>query len=245
MAVRSKLITALVVGAGALAVTGVAYAAVTVTFSATMSPNKAKKPAALSVDIKSTDPAAEQPPIMNRVVIKFAKGGKFNPSKFKRCRLASLQARGTSGCPSGSKIGTGTGVGMARPVVVDPVNGKLTLFNGARIGGKDTVLVYVFPDLGPTFVSVGKITKPGGRYTLDFNIPPIKTLPSAPDASVTSVRTKTPVKRVTKRSGKRKRKYYLIVAPSKCTGTWKGSGTFYFATGETRTVPVSQKCKKR
>ncbi len=216
---RRRLITALAVGAGVLAVAGAAYAAVTVTFSAKMSPNKANKPAALSVGINSADPAAEQPPIMNRIVIKFDKGGKFDAKRFKRYTLAKLQARGTNGCPSGSKIGTGTGVGMAKPVVTDPVNGKLTLFNGARVGGKDTVLVYVFPDLGPTFVSVGKVSKRSGRYTLDFNIPPIKTLPSAPDASVTSVRTKTPVKRVTKRSGKRKRKYYLIVAPSKCTGT--------------------------
>jgi hypothetical protein len=62
---------------------------------------------------------------------------------------------------------------------------------------------------------------------------------------VTYVKTKTPVKRVTKRKGKRKRKYYLIVAPRKCKGKWKGSGTFYFATGETKTVPISQRCKRK
>jgi hypothetical protein len=226
---------------GVLALAGAAYAAVTVSFSATMKPNKANKPAGLYVDIKSTDPAAEQPPIMNRIVIKFDKGGKFDPKRFKRCQLAKLQARGPNGCPSGSKIGSGNGVGMAKPVVTDPVNGKLTLFNGAKVGGRDTVLVYVFPDLGPTFVSVGKISKPGGRYTLDFNIPPIKTLPSAPDASVVSVKTKTPVKRV--RKGKRK--YYLITAPKTCKGTWKGTGSFYFTTGQKLDVPISQKCKKR
>jgi hypothetical protein len=237
---RRKLIGALLATVGVLALAGAAYAAVTVSFSATMKPNKANKPAGLYVDIKSTDPAAEQPPIMNRIVIKFDKGGKFNSSKFKRCTLAKLQARGPNGCPSGSKIGTGNGVGMAKPVVTDPVNGRLTLFNGARVGGRDTVLVYVFPDLGPTFVSVGKISKPGGRYTLDFSIPPIKTLPSAPDASVVSVKTKTPVKKV--RKGKRS--FYLVVAPKTCKGTWKGTGTFYFTTGETQTVPFSQKCKR-
>ena len=224
------------------AVASVAYAAVNVTFSATASPNKANKPTALSINIGSTDdtPGALQPPIMNRIVIKLP-GGKYNASKFPRCKLAVLQARGPNGCPRGAKIGSGTGVGLARPVVEDPVNGKLTIFNGEKQGGKDTVLVYVFPDLGPTFVSVGKVIKSGGKYTLDFNIPPIKTLPSAPDASVTSVKTKTPVKRIKKG----KRKHYLIVAPKKCSGTWKASGTFYFATGETKTVDVSQKCKKR
>lgn len=230
----------------ALAVTGIAYAAVNVTFSAKASPAKANKPTGLKVNIASTDdtPGALQPPIMNRIVIKLP-GGKFNANKFPRCKLASLQAKGTKGCSSRSKIGSGTGVGLARPVVEDPVNGKLTLFNGSKVGGRDTVLVYVFPDLGPTFVSVGKVKKRRSGYTLDFNIPPIKTLPNAPDASVTYVKTKTPVKRVTKkRKGKRK-KYYLIVAPRKCKGKWKGSGTFYFATGETRTVKISQRCKRR
>ena len=74
----------------------------------------------------------------------------------------------------------------------------------------------------------------------ESTIPAIKTLPSAPDASVVSVKTKTPVKKVRK-GGK---KYYLITAPKRCKGSWKGSGTFYFRTGEVVTVPVSQKCKK-
>lgn len=241
-----KLTVGLGTAVVALAVAGIAYAAVNVTFSATVKPNKANKPTGLFVNIASTDdtPGALQPPIMTRIVMNLA-GGKYNASKFRRCKLASLQARGPKGCPSKSKIGTGTGIGLARPVVEDPVNGKLTIFNGTRQGGRDTVLVYVFPDLGPTFVSVGKVIKKRGKYNLDFNIPPIKTLPSAPDASVTSVRTKTPVKRVTKKRGKRKTKHYLIIAPRKCSGTWKGSGKFYFANGETKTVKISQKCKKR
>ena len=236
-----KLIVGLGTAVAALAVAGIAYAAVNVTFSATVSPNKANKPTALSVNVASTDdtPGALQPPIMTRIVMKLA-GGKYNASKFPRCKLASLQAKGPKGCPTGSKIGTGTGIGLARPVVEDPVNGKLTIFNGAKQGSRDTVLVYVFPDLGPTFVSVGKVIKSGSKYKLDFTVPPIKTLPSAPDASVTSVKTKTPVKRITK-SG---RKYYLIIAPRTCSGTWKGTGTFYFANGQTKTVRISQKCKR-
>ena len=241
---RRKIFVAGAVATAALVAASAAYAAVTVSFSASVSPSKAGKPTGLNVSILSSDPAAEQPPIMNRIVIKLDGRAKFNPSKFKRCKLNSLQAKGPKGCPSASKIGTGTGVGMARPVVTDPVKAKLTLFNGARTGGKDAVFVYVFPDLGPTFVTVGKISHTGGKYVLDFSVPPIKTLPSAPDASVVSVKTKTPIKHVTKRSHGKRKKYYLIVAPTKCKGSWKGSGTFYFRTGEQVSVPVSQKCKK-
>jgi hypothetical protein len=176
-------------------------------------------------------------------VIKIQKGGKYNNSKFPRCNLASLQAKGPNACPSKSKIGTGTGIGRALPVVEDPVNGKLTLFNGSKVGGKDTVFVYVFPDLGPTFVTVCKITKKtqgSFDYTLDCSIPPIKTLPSAPDASVISVKTKTEKKTIKKG----KKKYPLIVAPKKCSGTWKAEAQFFFATGATVKTPYSGKCSK-
>jgi hypothetical protein len=220
-----------------------AYAVVGVTFTAEVKPNKAKSPAGLNVKFEASDPAAEQPPIMNRVVIKLNEGGKYNSSKFPRCQLAKLQARGPKGCPSKSKIGSGRGVGYAKPVVTDPVNAKLTLFNGAKVGGKDTVLVYVFPDLGPTFVSVCKITKKtqgSFDYTLDCNIPPIKTLPSAPDASTVSVKTKTQKKTI-KKSGK---KYPLTVAPKKCSGTWKAEAQFFFTNGETVKSKYSGKCSK-
>jgi hypothetical protein len=238
--VHRKLFVGAAAACAVLVLAGAAYAAVTVSFKASVSPSKAGKPTALSVNILSSDPAATQPPIMSRIVIKLDGSAKFNPSKFKRCKLTSLQAKGPKGCSSKSKIGTGNGIGMAQPVVTDPVNAKLTLFNGTRQSGRDTVLVYVFPDLGPTFVVVGKISKSGGKYVLDFSVPPIKTLPSAPDASVVSVKTKTPVKRVRKGH----RKYYLITAPKRCKGSWKGSGTFYFRTGEVVSVPVSQKCKR-
>jgi hypothetical protein len=227
-----------IVGVACLALAGLAYGAAQVAFKVSVSPNKANKPAGLKTQITASDPSAEQPPIMKRIVIKLNAGGKYNGSKFPKCKQSALESKGPKGCPSGSKIGTGTGVGYAKPVVTDPVSGKLTLFNG---GNK--IFVYVFPDLGPTFVTVGKIThkKTGAfDYTLDFTIPPIKTLPSAPDASVGTVNTNTPKKTI-KKGGK---KYALIVTPKKCKGSWKAEGDFYFATGEKVVTPVTEKCKK-
>jgi hypothetical protein len=227
-----------IVGVACLALAGLAYGAVQVAFKATVSPNKAKTPAGLKVHIDVTDPAAEQPPIMNRIVIKLNAGGKYNGSKFPKCSLSKLTSGGPKACPGKSKIGSGTGVGYAKPVVTEPVNGKLTIFNGGS-----QIFVYVFPDLGPTFVTVGKVIhKRTGPYdyTLDFKIPPIKTLPSAPDASVGRVDTNTPRKTIRK-GGK---KIPLIVTPKKCKGSWKAQGEFYFATGEKVVKPISDKCKK-
>jgi hypothetical protein len=231
------------VGAALALLATTAYGAVSIVFTANASPAKAGKSTGLKVNFTVSEPGQPQPPILNRVVIKLQKGGKYNSSKYPRCKLATLQAKGPTACPGKSKIGTGTGIGRALPVVEDPVNGKLTLFNGSKVGGKDTVFVYVFPDLGPTFVVVCKITKKvSGNfdYTLDCSIPPIKTLPSAPDASV--VETKTTTKRASIKKGKRK--YPLIVAPKKCSGTWKAEAQFFFATGETATTPYSGKCSK-
>jgi len=235
---RKTLMGASIVCLACLALSGLAYGAAQVAFKATVSPNKAKSSAGLKVQITASDPAAEQPPIMNRIVIKLNAGGQYNGSKFPKCKLSALNSKGPKGCPSGSKIGTGTGVGYAKPVVTDPVSAKLTIFNGGS-----QVYVYAFPDLGPTFVTVGKIIhKKDGPYdyTLDFTIPPIKTLPSAPDASVGTVNTTTKKKTIKKG----KKKYALIVTPKKCKGSWKAEGDFYFATGEKVVTPVTEKCKK-
>jgi hypothetical protein len=209
-----------------------AFGAVTAKFNSTFSPNKAGKSAGVSVNYEITDPAAPQPPINNRVQISFAKGGKWNGPKFPKCSASALNSKGPKGCPSKSKLGTGTGIGYAKPVVTDPVQGKLTIFNGGS-----SILVYVFPDLGPTFVVTCKIS---GGYNLDCAIPPIKTLPSAPDAAVGSVKTKTTPKSVKKG----RKKLGIVVAPKACKGSWKSSAKFSFTTGETVTAPFSQKCKK-
>ena len=241
---RKRLAVALAIGA-LLACAGTAYAVVSVSFSAKAKPARAGKPTGLYVSIRSSDPGAFQPPVMNRLAITLP-GGKFNGKRFPHCNLEKLIAKGPKGCPRRSRIGKGSGVGMARPVVTDPVQGKLTLFNGNRRHGKDRIFVFVLPDLGPTFVSIGTIHKRHGKYRLDFNIPPIKTLPTAPDASVISVKTKTPRKRIVKRRHGKRHKYYLITAPRKCRHhKWRGSAKFYFVTGETVTAKFSQRCRRR
>jgi hypothetical protein len=225
---RKKLTIGGVVAIAALGAATLAYAVVGVALSASVT-GKAGKPAGIKVHIASSDPAAPQPPIMDRITLKLQSGGKFNGKKFPKCNANTLLSKGPSGCPKGSKIGTGKGVGYAKPVVTDPVNAKLTLFNGGSV-----INVFVLPDLGPTFITPCKVSS--SYTTIDCTVPPIKTLPSAPDAAVGTVDTTTPVLKL--------KKLALIVAPKKCKGTWKMSGTFHFTTGQSVTTPFSQKCKK-
>jgi hypothetical protein len=243
-----KFVLLAVVGAAIFAIVAVAQAAINQTFTATFT-SKANKPAAYNVTEGTTltadDPGYQvkgQPPPQKTQIIRVAKGVQFNGKYFARCKLAALQARGPSACPPASKIGTGTGLGSARPIL-DQVSAKLTLFNGEKKGGKDTVYVFTLPDVGPTFVVVGtvsKISKGQLGYELKFNIDPIKTLPNAPDAAIISVKTNTPVKSVKKR-GKKK---YLIIAPKTCKGKWAYQGEFQFVNGQKAVVDGSKSCKK-
>ena len=110
---------------GVLAIVAVvAQAAIVQTFTATVKPAKAKKPVSLAVNegtsLTADDPGYQvkgQPPPQNRQIIRLQKGGAFGGKYFARCKLAALQAKGPSACPSKSKIGTGrgNGIGQADP----------------------------------------------------------------------------------------------------------------------------------
>jgi len=232
---------AAIAGVGCLVLASLAYGAAQVVFNLTVSPNKPSKPAGLKVKIVSSDPAAPQPPIMNRIVIKLNAGGTWNGPKFPKCSQAVLEDpnKGPNACPAKSVIGHGKGVGYAKPFF-DTVPADLTIYNG---GNK--VLVWVFPTtVGPTFVTPGDVIhKKDGPYDylLDFKIPRIQTLPNRPDAAVGTVDTNTP-KKIIKKG---KKKYSLIVTPKKCKGSWKAEGDFYYATGEIVKKPISSKCKKK
>jgi hypothetical protein len=245
-----KLALLAAAGVAIFAIVAVAQGAITQTFTATFK-GKAGKPTSYAVSEGTTltadDPGYPvgtkgQPPPQKTQILRVAKGAQFNGKYFARCKLAALQARGPSACPPKSKIGTGVGTGSAKPIL-DSVSAKLTLFNGEKKGGKDTIYVFTLPDVGPTVVVVGtvaKINKGKLGYELTFGIDPIKTLPNAPDAAIISVKTNSPIKSV-KKGGKKR---YLIVAPKTCKGKWAYQGEFQFVNGQKAVVDGSAACKK-
>jgi hypothetical protein len=182
-----------------------------------------------------TDPSAPAPLQLSRTLLRFPKGAVVNGRYFPKCRLAVLQSKGPRGCPKGSKLGGGTARGAAPPIVAS-VNAKVTLFNGPTVGGNPQLIIYSLPDLGPVLVMSG-VLKPdrGGNYgyQLSVDVPPIKTLPSAPDASVTffdaTVRDAT-VRR-------KHRTIHYIDSPVLCDGTYfLLDGAFTYANGQRNDV---------
>jgi hypothetical protein len=101
-----------------------------------------------------------------------------NYASFPTCDLTSLLTRGPNGCPRDSRVGVGTLSEDVRPILTFPVHGRVTIFNAANGG----LLLFVLPELGPTFVIDGH---PDTNGTLIFAVPPILTLPGVPDATIT------------------------------------------------------------
>jgi hypothetical protein len=189
----------------------------------------------LRTTFKITDPAAVAPLQLDRTVLRFPKGAVVNGRLFPKCKLTTLQSKGPKGCPKGSRLGGGKAMGTAPPIVTD-VAAKVTFFNGVPVGHDPTLLIYIFPDLGPV-ISLEGVLKSSGTgnygYVMSVNIPPIKTLPSAPDAATTFF--DATVNNVRVKRGKRRINY--IDSPVLCNGTYfLLDGAFTYRGGVTHEV---------
>jgi hypothetical protein len=197
--------------------------------------NKERGGISLRTRFTITDPAAPAPLQLTGTTLRFPKGAKVNGRFFPRCKADALRARGPRACPRGSKLGSGTARGAAPPIV-DNVNAKVTLYNGSAGGRNPSVIIYTIPDLGPIITLEG-VLKPGRStpygYVLDVTVPPIKTLPSAPDASVTFFDVTTRDLTVRRRG----RTLHYIDSPVLCDGTFfLLDGLFSYAGGVKHTV---------
>jgi hypothetical protein len=224
----------------ALAVAPMANAATTQTveFQAHYSKHdrhKARGGLSLRTIINITDPAAPAPLQLRHTLLRFPKGSIVNARYFPKCKVTSLATKGPRGCPKGSKLGTGKARGAAPPIL-SSVGAKVTLFNGEPVGRNPTMIIYTVPDLGPILTLPGTLQAGGSGnygYVLDVDVPPIKTLPSAPDASVTFFDA-TVQDLTVKRKG---RTIHYIDAPILCTGTFfLLDGAFTYQGGVTNTV---------
>ena len=96
---------------------------------------------------------------------------------------------------------------------------QVTLFNGTPQGGNPTIIIYAVPDLGPVMTLPGVLRSGRGtpvRLRARHRVPPIQTLPSAPDASVTFFDATTRDLTVRRRG----RTIHYIDSPVLCNGTF-------------------------
>jgi hypothetical protein len=121
------------------------------------------------------------PPLLTRLVLDLPRGTGLHAQRFPRCDLARIQAKGPSACTSGARVGTGALVARS-DIVPKRVGSEATLFNGEGLeSARRVLLMHVRPELGPTFVLVGKwrgSSRAGLR--LDLAYPTIRILAGIP-----------------------------------------------------------------
>lgn len=221
-----------------------------------VAPNKAstkkkERGATFEVTVSHKTATGAKPSAERRALIHLQKGYKLNNGLFRKCDRTKLEGRGPSACPRGSKVGTGSAMADARPVVSTPVDATITAFNGKR---KDTLLIYVVPQLGAPVILEGTYRNaPAGPYgySLDVSIPLVVTLPGQPPATIVffkiRVGAKTTIKKKVKIAGKRvtrKIKISFFENPRFCKGSWRFAIDFTYENGEQLTPSDSVPCTR-
>ncbi len=159
------------------------------------------------------------------------------------CTVAILENTGPEGCPADSKAGFGGGLG-AYEIAHEVINENFTLdfFLGNNKPGHVEALIYLD---GATPVSIqlvftAPVIKEPKPYGLGFslNVPLIKVLPEASDASAISAFFTAGAKNVAyykKVHGKRKLFHVKgIITPKTCPlGYWPGASEISFEDGST------------
>jgi hypothetical protein len=178
------------------------------------------------------------PPILTHMTFKFPHA-KVNGSQFPTCTLDKLKAKGPSGCPAGSRIGQGR-------AMVDAIGLKIgatvIAFNGPGSDSNRQEVIYAKADPGidVTLYFAGTLKKIGGQfgYQLDITVPPIPTIPGAPDASVDSFNVA-----VGGRTKKHGRKISYIDAPTSCPSAGLPfAGSFQFRDGTSSSASATISC---
>jgi hypothetical protein len=195
----------------------------------------------VGLSMPTTDGSAPSP--LSRAVFRFPHAT-INSDAFPSCTHDVLERKGPNACPRRSKVGKGTALVNLRPLVKNQLHATLDAFLGPGRGANRTFLFLARGiEVKAVFVLDGKLSRAGGRYgyKLDLSIPPLKTIPGAPDVSIDSFE-------ITIGSQIRKdgRKVSLLEAPTKCPKAGLPfDSDLTFADGQHRTAAAMISCTLR
>jgi hypothetical protein len=243
---------------GALALSGVASAAVTgVTWTATATPTKQDKKkrggVAITLGIAEAHvgltfppggqgcmpptvvtPACKYDPPSHTSVIHFDPDFKVTPGAIPRCNPASLIGKNATGaraaCPR-SIVGQGTSE-IHTVLETNPLIGTVTAFNGLPSGGNPMVLLHMDLDRSATSPILTGVIR-GNVLTVQG--------PVTPGVALTNLTTT--INRLVSLKKGRKRSFFVSARCSK--RRWQSSATVFYTDGTQQTGSTTQTCKQK
>jgi hypothetical protein len=174
-----------------LAVVAVALAAQRLTVHASFHPDRLGAATNITVTAKFQSTNGEVPTPISRITAYMPASVAFDVAGAGTCTANMLEGKGPNGCPADSRIGFGGGQGVleiAKTFIHEPFT--IDLFLAPKEEGHLVVLGFVEAK-SPAFIELVIVAhevhapRPYG-IGFTFTIPPITTLPEAPDASVES-----------------------------------------------------------
>ncbi|HEY8480347.1 MAG TPA: hypothetical protein VIL71_10995 [Spirillospora sp.] len=187
-----------------------------------------------SIDSTGTADATGKPRAARRVTITFAAGTRFNTRVRPTCSAAVLRSDGPDGCPSRSRIGTGSAEAVTGLTGIDPISLDIRAFN-ARNG----ILFHVTGAAGGlplTLVLEGKLR--GRKLTVDVPRQPLPT----PFGEGILTKFNVRVGRISSGRGRKKRNF--ATTPSTCrNGRWTTEALFQYDDGRIR-VRDTDTCRR-
>jgi hypothetical protein len=175
-----------------------------------------------------TDPSGLQPHTLTSATLLFPQGATLNSTRFRSCSPAKLQAKGTSACPAGSKVGSGSASGIGGnpgqpPILTEDLS--ITAFNGPR--GKSVLLWLT--GTAPAAINnvlVAKLTRAGAPYSYRLSLAVPVGLQSIAGIQVAVTRFTTSVGAIRTVKGRRYPYLRAPVCPVGATLPLQGRFTF-------------------
>jgi hypothetical protein len=195
---------------------GAARATQSASLRVSLSPNRLGASTTISFGFQIGASGHGLPPALRLLNVRLPSGMGVDTAGVATCAQSAL-AHGPRGCPSGSRVGSGS-VRVKVPLgdVVRLETATLTVFNAPRKHGHTTLLFYAAGrvPIATQLVFSGVIVPGPLGQTIEASIPLIPTLPEAPDAAIVAMSSTLGTRQLT---------YYRTIGHRRVRFTPKGA----------------------
>jgi hypothetical protein len=209
---------------------------------ASFSPDRLGAKAAFTFTVHYSGGEFGAPSPVRRAVVHLPPGLRMHIPRLRDCTRAQLQARGASGCPARSLIGTGSALADVHAgSELEREEAAVWAFIGPLQGSNPTIeiLGQGYTPLDERVVVTGVVVPDRAPYgeELVMSIPPIPTIPLEPDASMVSFSLTIGGLRFKAHNPN------TVIVPSRCpAGGFPFAADFTYADGSTSTATTAAPC---